>query len=80
MDPPAEIGDILLVIDGQGFETRKPGFGVVASGLTLVVVHAAIVRLGLYEDAFGQTRLRWYSTAFAWWLPFCHESYWSRMM
>jgi hypothetical protein len=33
-----------------------------------VVVGAAIARLGLYEDAFGQTRLRWYSTAFAWWL------------
>lgn len=36
--------------------------------LTCVIVAVAIVRLGLYTDAFGQTTLRWYSTAFAWML------------
>jgi hypothetical protein len=37
-------------------------------GLTLVVVVVAIRRLGLYDEAFGLTMLRLYSTAFAWWL------------
>lgn len=36
--------------------------------LTLVVVHAAIAGLGLYADEFGLTLLRFYSSAFAWWL------------
>ena len=40
----------------------------VASLLTLVVVHAAIVGLELYSDAFGLTLLRIYSSTFAWWL------------
>ena len=40
----------------------------VACVLTLVVVHAAIAGLGLYADAFGLTLLRFYSSAFAWWL------------
>ena len=40
----------------------------VACALTLVVVHAAIAGLGLYADAFGLTLLRFYSSAFAWWL------------
>lgn len=34
--------------------------------LTLLVVAVSIQRLGLYVEAFGQTTLRWYSTAFAW--------------
>jgi hypothetical protein len=42
--------------------------GTIAALLTLVVVHAAIVRLGLYESAFGLTLLRYASTAVAWWL------------
>jgi hypothetical protein len=42
--------------------------GAVAASLTLVVVHAAIVRLDLYESAFGLTLLRYGATAFAWWL------------
>ncbi|MDQ2678473.1 MAG: DUF4173 domain-containing protein, partial [Actinomycetota bacterium] len=40
----------------------------IACLLTLVVVHAAIAGLGLYADAFGLTLLRFYSSAFAWWL------------
>ena len=36
--------------------------------LTCGIVASAIVRLGLYTDAFGQTTLRWYSGAFAWML------------
>ncbi len=44
------------------------GTGVLAAGFTLVVVHAALVRLGLYEDAFGATLLRLGSTTVAWWL------------
>ncbi len=39
-----------------------------AVALTLVVVWAAIERLGLYDDAFGLTMLRLYSTTFAWWI------------
>jgi hypothetical protein len=42
--------------------------GAVAASLTLVVVHAAIVRLDLYESAFGLTLLRYGSASFAWWL------------
>ncbi len=42
--------------------------GCVACVLTLVVVHAAIVGLELYSDAFGLTLLRIYSSVFAWWL------------
>ena len=42
--------------------------GAVVAALTLVVVRAAIVRLGLYEDAFGLTALRYWSTVVAWWL------------
>lgn len=42
--------------------------GVVAAALTLVIVHSAVVRLGLYDEVFGLTRLRYFSTAFAWWL------------
>lgn len=36
--------------------------------LTLVIVGVAIVRLGLYEQAFGLTMLRLLCTAVAWWL------------
>jgi hypothetical protein len=36
--------------------------------LTLVMVHSATVRLGLYDRAFGLTMLRLYSTIFAWWV------------
>jgi len=36
--------------------------------LTLVIVGVAIVRLGLYEQAYGLTMLRFACTAVAWWL------------
>ena len=42
--------------------------GTVAAALTLVVVHAAIRRLDLYEAAFGSTMLRFASSAVSWWL------------
>lgn len=41
---------------------------VVAVGLTLLMVHAAISRLALYEDAYGLTMLRLSCTVFAWWI------------
>lgn len=44
------------------------GTGVLAAAFTLVVVHAALVRLGLYEDAFGATLLRLGASTTAWWL------------
>jgi hypothetical protein len=41
-----------------------------AVSLTLVIVVVAVVRLGLYEDAFGLTMLRLYSKVFAVWIGF----------
>lgn len=40
----------------------------IAVGLTLVIVAVAIVRLNLYDDAYGLTMLRFMSLATAWWL------------
>lgn len=51
--------------------TARGAFAVVSATaclLTLVVVHAAIVGLELYSQAFGLTLLRIYSSTFAWWL------------
>lgn len=42
--------------------------GAVVALLTCLIVATAIVRLRLYTAEFGQTTLRWYSTAFAWML------------
>jgi hypothetical protein len=42
--------------------------GALACGSTLVLVHTALVRLGLYEDRFGATLLRFTASAVAWWL------------
>lgn len=42
--------------------------GGLAAASTLVVVHTALVRLGLYEDAFGATLLRVAASTTAWWL------------
>lgn len=36
--------------------------------LTLAIVSVALRRLSLYEDAYGLTALRLFSTAFAWWV------------
>jgi hypothetical protein len=44
------------------------GMSLIAVVLTLVAVRTAIVRLDLYEDAFGLTMLRLHSTLFAWWI------------
>ncbi|WP_195210374.1 DUF4153 domain-containing protein [Actinomarinicola tropica] len=41
---------------------------VAAAVLTVAVVGVAVRRLGLYEDAFGLTILRFVSTVAAWWL------------
>jgi hypothetical protein len=53
---------------GDRVDRLLRGTGVLAAMFTLVVVHAALVRLGLYEDAFGATLLRLGSTTVAWWL------------
>lgn len=42
--------------------------GALACALTLVLVHTALVRLGLYEDEFGATLLRLVASTTAWWL------------
>lgn len=39
-----------------------------AVGLTLAIVAVGIIRLNLYDDAFGLTMLRLFSLATAWWL------------
>lgn len=47
-------------------DTAARVLGAAVCLLTLLIVVVSIHRLGLYVDAFGQTTLRWYSTAFAW--------------
>jgi hypothetical protein len=65
---------VLLVLStatrpaGVGVDRLLRGTGVLAAAFTLVVVHAALVRLGLYEDAFGATLLRVAASTTAWWL------------
>lgn len=65
---------VLLVLGGatrpagKGVDRLLRGTGVLAAAFTLVVVHAALVRLGLYGDAFGATLLRFAASATAWWL------------
>jgi hypothetical protein len=44
------------------------GLTIAAVALTLVMVHSATIRLGLYDGVFGLTVLRLYSTIFAWWV------------
>ena len=41
---------------------------IVAVALTLVLVHAALLRLALYIDAFGLTMLRLSAVTLAWWI------------
>ena len=55
-----------LVEDGARQRFERLGQLVVV--LTLVVVAVAVRRLGLYQDAFGLTMLRLYSTVFAVWV------------
>lgn len=54
--------------DGSSGERRVVVLGEVAVALTLVVVVVAVRRLALYEEAFGLTMLRLFSTVFAAWL------------
>ncbi len=42
--------------------------GLVVVALIMAVVAVAVIRLGLYERAYGATMLRLFSTWFAWWL------------
>jgi hypothetical protein len=58
----------VVVPAGRGAARCIAVTGTVAALLTLVVVHAAIVRLDLYESAFGLTLLRYSASAVAWWL------------
>lgn len=58
----------VVVPSGTGAARCISIAGTVAAALTLVVVHAAIGRLDLYESAFGLTLLRYASSAVAWWL------------
>jgi hypothetical protein len=64
----------LLVLRALMAQPGSPiGIGITALfeaaiALTLVVVAVSIRRLGLYEQAFGLTMLRVYSTTFAWWI------------
>jgi len=51
-------------IDGALVRARRITNGVL-SLLTVVIVAISIIRLRLYTEAFGQTMLRWYCTAFA---------------
>lgn len=63
------VGVRVLVTDQatrSGIAVR--GLGAVVSLLTIGIVAVAIRRLDLYTEAFGQTGLRWYCTAFAWML------------
>jgi len=59
----------LLVADGnRTIDNAVRVTGALVALLTILIVAVAINRLGLYTDAFGQTTLRWYCTAFAWML------------
>lgn len=56
-----------------GETTRRARVALIVLGeavvvLTLVIVAVAIIRLGLYEQAFGLTMLRLLCAAVAWWL------------
>lgn len=59
----------LLVTNGRSaLHSAVRVLGSIVALLTTLIVVAAIGRLGLYTDEFGQTTLRWYCTAFAWML------------
>jgi len=52
--------------DSSAIDNVRRALGAGVCLLTVLIVAVSINRLGLYVDAFGQTTLRWYSTAFAW--------------
>lgn len=67
------LGLIALVIRTARGESRAPalvlrGLLALLVVLTVVVLASAVHRLGLYEDAFGFTRLRLFAHAFMLWL------------
>jgi Domain of unknown function (DUF4173) len=73
----AVAGLTLVVLVGVRAATRPPegrakvvliALGLVVIALTLVIVGVAVHRLGLYEEAFGLTMLRFMATVTAWWL------------
>lgn len=58
-----------VLADAEGRERRVlRTLALVLVGLTLALVGVALQRLRLYEDAYGLTMLRLYSTVFAAWL------------
>lgn len=57
---------VLLVLDNGTRVVRVLSVGAV--GLTLLIVVSAVRRLFVYEDAFGLTMLRLFSTVFAVWV------------
>jgi len=59
---------MIVVERTGGVDNAIRASGALVALLTLIIVAAAIVRLGFYTDSFGQTTLRWYSNAFAWML------------
>lgn len=61
------LAGVRIVVDERpsGHWSAVRTLGAVVSLLTLVVIAAAVVRLDLYTDEFGQTMTRWYSRAFA---------------
>lgn len=58
------------IVRGAGERDRRilRGLAMLATGCTLAMVVAAIVKLDLYADAFGLTMLRVYTVVFAAWL------------
>jgi hypothetical protein len=57
-----------FVSGDEGARTRFRVLGLLVVALTLVIVAAAVRRLGLYQEAFGLTMLRLYCTVFALWV------------
>lgn len=67
---------LLLAMDwamGSG-ERRGRGAARLLSGLQilllLVIVISALYRMSMYQAAYGQTELRFYTSAFMWWMGF----------
>lgn len=61
---------VRALVDREDAEGRRRvrSLGLVVVALTLVIVVVAVRRLGLYQEAFGLTMLRLYSTLFALWV------------
>ena len=64
---------LLLVVENRTYRKREEenvfrGLVIVIVALTFVILIAAFRRLGLYEDAYGYTRIRVMSSVFMFWL------------